>query len=167
MFARSSATNTCNWAGGTLCDGMGDADGESGVVLARGVRVDLSRLEFTFLGSRGPGGQNVNRRATRARLRVSLDDLPLSAGARRRLEVIAKQALTESGELVIERDETRSQGRNKEACLEQLREYVRKALVVPKARKKTKPSKRANQRRIDEKKRRGDIKRRRSGDDLP
>lgn len=136
------------------------------MVLARGVRVEMSCLEFTFLGSRGPGGQNVNRRATRARLRVALDDLPLSAGARKRIEAIAKHALTESGELVIERDETRSQGRNREACLEQLREYVRKAIVVPKARKKTKPSKRANQKRIDEKKRRGETKRRRSGDDL-
>ena len=73
--------------------------------------------------------------------------------------------MTESGDMIIASDENRSQRRNRDACLEKLDELIGRARIRPKVRKKTKPSRRANQRRIDEKKRRGETKRRR-GEDL-
>jgi len=69
-------------------------------------------------------------------------------------------------EILITADEHRSQRRNKEATIERLAEMVRAALVRPKVRKKTKPSKAAKQRRLDDKKARGETKRRRQGPDI-
>jgi len=141
--------------------------GESGdFELAPGVRVAAGVVEFSYVQSSGPGGQNVNKRATRARLRVSVDEIPITHGARKRLIEIAGQQATDAGEIVIASDEHRTQRRNREACLERLREMIVKAKVVPKKRKKTRPSRGAVERRIEEKKRRGEIKRRRKGPEL-
>ena len=131
--------------------------------LAPGVRVPSAVVEFTFVQSSGPGGQNVNKRATRARMRVSVEDIPISFGARNRLIEIAGQQATDGGEIVIASDEHRTQRRNREACLERLREMIVRAKVVPKVRKKTRPSRGAVMRRLEEKRRRGEIKRRRRG----
>ncbi len=132
-----------------------------GVALAPGVRVPAAALQFAFVRASGPGGQNVNKRATKCQLRVRLDDLPLKPAARDRLVAIAGAALTESGEVLIQDDSTRSAARNRDACMDRLRELVARSLVVPKKRRPTKPGRGAVQRRIDEKKRRGEAKQRR------
>lgn len=120
-------------------------------------------LAWSFSGSSGPGGQNVNKRATRATLRVTIDALGLEAPVRARLVRLAGSLVNDAGEVVISGDEHRSQARNKEACLARLGELLAKARTRPKPRKKTKPSKGAVQRRIDAKKQRGEAKRRRRG----
>lgn len=132
-----------------------------GVQIAGRVVVAKSALRFTFVPSPGPGGQNVNKRATKAQLRVSVAELNLPAGAAKRLEDLAGPSRMAGDELVITSDEHRSQKRNRDACLDRLRELVARALVRPKTRKPTKPSRGAVQRRIDEKKQRGETKRRR------
>lgn len=147
-------------------DGREASPAESGGVrLAPGVVVREEALRFSFTTSSGPGGQNVNKRATRAELRVRLADLPLPADAAVRLRDALGWRCTAEGELIIDADEHRSQGRNREACVERLGELVRAALVRPKIRRKTKPSRSAKARRVDEKKRRGAIKKRRSDQD--
>lgn len=134
----------------------------SGVEVAPGLTVPSSVLRFSFSGSRGPGGQNVNKRATKAELRVLIADLPLSAPVAARLVDIAGRRVVEGGELVITADESRSQGQNKSACLERLREMLLQARVKPKVRRATKPTRGSKERRLVEKKTRGQIKANRS-----
>jgi ribosome-associated protein len=131
------------------------------VRLAPGVRVRRSDLRVTAVRSEGPGGQNVNKRSTRVQLRVHVADLHLPEGARKRLEKLAGSSLTQDGELIIASGQTRSQSRNREDVVERLAELVKQAMVRPKPRRATKPSKAAKRRRVDEKKQRGEIKQRR------
>lgn len=138
-----------------------------GVPLGPGVRVPQAALRVAYVRSSGPGGQNVNKRATKAQLRVLLDDIPLAPGPRARLERLAKTHLTDAGELLIQDDTTRSPTRNKAACMERLRELVVRALVPPKQRRPTKPGRGAVQRRLDEKKQRSQAKERRRRPDAP
>ena len=142
---------------------MGDTDGEDGTTtLAPGVRVRNEDLRVRYVRASGPGGQHVNKRATAAQLRVRAGEIDMDDRARDRLRRLARAHLTDDDEILITRDTTRSQKRNREACVEHLRELARRAIEKPKPRKKTKPSRRAVERRIDEKKRRGQIKRRRN-----
>lgn len=136
----------------------------SGFEVAPGVRLAPGVLEFRAVRSSGPGGQNVNKVSTKVELRVHAADLPLDPGATARLRELAGRRLTSAGELVIAADEYRSQSRNREECLRRLRELLVSAMARPKRRVKTKPTRGSQQRRIDAKKQRGDIKRSRSGD---
>lgn len=133
--------------------------------LAPNVMVPEEVLRFSFASSSGPGGQNVNKKATKAVLRIRVVDLPISPAARHRLRDLAGRQLTDDDELVISGDEERSQERNKALTIERLGELVRQALVVPKVRRATKPSRGSKERRLEEKKRRGEAKRRRSSDE--
>lgn len=143
----------------------GDTGGE--LQLAPGVRVRADAVVFSFASSSGPGGQNVNKRATKAELRVRLDELPLTAAAARRLADLAGRRLTTTGELIITGDEHRSQERNREECLTRLREILVQAMTEPRIRRPTKPSRGSKMRRLETKRRSGDIKkkRRHPGDD--
>ncbi len=118
-------------------------------------------LTFTFSSSSGPGGQNVNKRATRCQLRVALADLPLTHAQLGRLTRSAPSLITDAGDLLITADEHKSQGQNKAEATARLIDLVRRALVAPKVRRPTKPSRGSKERRLTEKKSRGEIKRRR------
>lgn len=117
------------------------------------------QLDFSFVSSGGPGGQNVNKRATKCVMRVAVSALALTPVQLDRLRGLAGSLLTTGDELVIASDGHRSQERNRAECLDRLADLVRRALVVPKVRKKTRPSRGAKERRISEKKRTGEIKR--------
>lgn len=130
--------------------------------LAPGARVPESDVRYEFVSSSGPGGQNVNKRATKARLRVEIDRIDMPAAARTRLARLAGSQLSDAGELVIAADEERSQKRNREAALGRLRTLVARAMVRPKPRKKTKPTRGSVERRLKAKRERGEIKARRS-----
>ncbi len=134
-------------------------EASAGVRLAPGVHVPESSLRFSFASSAGPGGQNVNKKATKAHLRIAVADLPLRPEALDRLRGLAGAALIDADELLIASDEHRSQGRNKDECLDRLRALIARALVRPKVRRPTKPSKGSKLRRLSEKKSRGAIKR--------
>ncbi|MEM1184749.1 MAG: alternative ribosome rescue aminoacyl-tRNA hydrolase ArfB [Planctomycetota bacterium] len=136
----------------------GDANA---IRLAPGVRVLPGVLRFSAVRSEGPGGQNVNKRSTRIQLRVSIADLPLDAEALDRLARLAPGGVTSDGEIVIQSSTTRSQTRNRTDALERLGELVRRALVRPKNRRPTKPSRGAIQRRLTSKKQRSEVKQRR------
>jgi len=132
-----------------------------GVVLAPGVVVSGSDIRISFVRSSGPGGQNVNKRSTKAQLRIRVDDIPLSERARTRLFRLGRSAINSEGELVLSADDTRSQSRNRRACMDRLREIVMRALIEPKARKATRPTKGSIRRRLESKKHRAETKRRR------
>jgi ribosome-associated protein len=149
-----------------------------GVPIAPGVRVHESVLRFSFARSSGPGGQNVNKLETKAELRVSIDDLPIPGRARGRLRTIAGDRITgaetfldpdgrsrlRGGELALTSQEHRSQSQNKTACMDKLRELLVAAMAEPKVRRKTRPSRGSIERRLEGKRRRGDIKRTRGNE---
>ena len=136
-----------------------------GVEIAPGVRVPEAALRFSFAAASGPGGQNVNKRATKAILRLALSDIPVSERVRTRIRRLGSGWLTgEEGELLIMADEHRSQRRNKDACLERLRALLVQALVPPKPRIATRPGRGAIERRLREKRERSQRKNRRRED---
>ncbi|KAA0214064.1 MAG: aminoacyl-tRNA hydrolase [Leptolyngbya sp. PLA3] len=122
------------------------------------MRVPPGAITLDFVSSSGPGGQNVNKRATKVQLRISLADIPLPESARARLAELAGSRLTAEGVLVISADETRSQKRNRGACLARLREMIVRATHPPRVRRPTRVPRGAIERRLDDKRRRADAK---------
>lgn len=135
--------------------------GSDNLELAPKVRVPRAQIDLSYTSASGPGGQNVNKRATKARLRIPLDAIPINPPAKARLAKLAGSLLTDSGDIVIASDEHRSQSQNRQECFDRLRNLIVKAVVRPKVRRPTKPSRGAIQRRLDAKKQRGQTKRRR------
>jgi ribosome-associated protein len=114
---------------------------------------------WSFARSGGPGGQNVNKVASKALLRWNVAATnALPADVKNRLAEQQKRFFTQDGELIITSQLTRDQDRNRDDCLEKLRAILLQALVVPKARRKTKPSRGSKRRRLENKKRRSDVK---------
>ena len=101
----------------------------------------------------GPGGQNVNKVASKVELRVDLDQITgLSEGARTRLRSLAASRLDADGRVLVTSQLTRDQGRNLEDALQKVRSLVLQAQIVPKTRRPTRPSRAAKARRVDAKK---------------
>jgi len=131
------------------------------LVLAPGVTVHPDVVRFTYTASSGPGGQNVNKRATRAQMRVSIDDLGLRPGARARFMRLASSWITTDNEVLITSDAQRSQRQNRRACLDRLRVVLVHALAEPKRRRPTRVPRGSIERRLESKRQRGQTKRRR------
>jgi ribosome-associated protein len=129
------------------------------------VQIDERELQIDFVRASGPGGQNVNKVATAAQLRFDVGASSLPEDAKTRLSKLAGNRITQEGVLLIEAKRFRTQEQNREDALERFTELVRKALVKPRARKKTKPTEASKEERLKEKKRRGEIKKLRQSQD--
>ena len=122
------------------------------------LQIDERELQIDFIRASGPGGQNVNKVATAAQLRFDVNASSLPEEAKARLIQIAGRRITSESVLLIEAKRFRTQEQNREDAIHRFIELVRKSLVKPKARKKTKPTQSSKEERLKEKKRRGEIK---------
>jgi ribosome-associated protein len=132
------------------------------LIITPAIVIPDEELEWKFIRSGGPGGQNVNKVSSAAQLRFLLplnSSLPVSV--RNRLRRLAGQKLIDDGTILFKAMSERSQDQNRRAALSRLEELIRAALVEPKIRKKTRPTKGSQERRIETKKRRGAAKQQR------
>ncbi|MCB9852101.1 MAG: aminoacyl-tRNA hydrolase [Phycisphaerales bacterium] len=129
-----------------------------------GLSIDESELSFTFACSPGPGGQNVNKVATKAILRFdvaasrSLNDAQKSMIFRK-----LRSRINVDGTLRVVCWRHRTQVANRREATERFQALVAEAMHVPKRRRETKPSRGSIERRLGEKRRRSEIKRQRRG----
>ena len=123
------------------------------------VQIDERELEIDFVRASGPGGQNVNKVATAAQLRFDVNASSLPEEVRQRLKHLAGNRITTDGVLLIEARRFRTQEQNREDAIKRFVELVRKALIPPKPRRKTKPTAASKVKRLKAKKVRGATKR--------
>jgi ribosome-associated protein len=120
-----------------------------GMDVASGIMIPDDELRFTFARAGGPGGQNVNKVASKAILHWDLAaNATLPADVKDRLRARQRRRITTEGELVIQGQRFRDQAKNVEDCRARLREMVLEALHVPRPRKATKPSRGSRERRL-------------------
>ena len=125
------------------------------------VVVPASELDWTAVRASGPGGQNVNKVATKVVLRFDPRSPSLPVRVSERLQRLAASRLDSEGRIAIHCDSSRSQSKNLTLARERLAELIRVALVVPKRRRPTKPSKAAKRARLEGKRQTAEKKRQR------
>ena len=132
--------------------------GDAMLRVSHALSIDEKDIDIVFVRASGPGGQNVNKLATAAQLRLDTNRITLPDDARARLTRLAGQRMTKDGVIVIHAQRYRTQERNRADAIDRLTELLQDSLVRPKPRRATKPTFGSKQRRLEGKKRRSDVK---------
>jgi ribosome-associated protein len=123
------------------------------------IEIPENELEITFARSSGPGGQNVNRRETKVQVRWNINKSQILIDEEKELiRERLKSQITKEGDIIVESDETRYQPQNREIAVWRLNELVNRALKKEKKRFPTKPNKGAKERRLEEKRKKSELK---------
>ncbi len=126
------------------------------------IKIEESEIQLDFIRASGPGGQNVNKVASSVQLRFDVrNSLSLPPGVKERLIKLAGNRVTEDGVLIIEAKRYRTQEANRQDALERLQDLITRAQYVPRPRHKTRPTAASQRRRLDSKRRHGQLKRQR------
>jgi ribosome-associated protein len=132
------------------------------IAIAPGITIGDEELDWKFIRSAGPGGQNVNKVASAVQLRFDLAaNIQLHHEVKTRLRRLAGRRLNEDGSILIAARSERSQEQNRRAALARLEALIRAALIEPKRRRKTRPTRASKEKRLESKKQRGATKRQR------
>jgi len=124
------------------------------------IAIGEHEIKYDFVRSSGPGGQNVNKVSSAVQLRFDVDsNTSLPPEVKNRLRKLAGKKLSTDGILIIQASRFKSQEKNRQDAVERLVRLIRQATVKPKNRVKTRPSRRAKQRRLETKRRRSSLKR--------
>ena len=124
------------------------------------IAISEKEIKMDFIRASGPGGQNVNKVATAVQLRFDVINSPsLSDDVRKRLIRLAGKRMTEDGVLVFKASRFRTQESNRQDAIERLVQLIVKAAEKPRPRVKTRPPKKTRERRLGDKRHRGQVKR--------
>ncbi len=127
--------------------------------VSHAVQIPEDELQESFIRASGPGGQNVNKVATAVQLRFNAEkSIIFDEDVKKRLRRLAGRRMSADGEIVIEAKRYRAQEKNRTDARERLALLIRKALEKPRMRRQTRPTRTSVARRIESKKKRGNVK---------
>ncbi len=130
------------------------------IQITTSIKIEESELQYDFVRASGPGGQNVNKVASAVQLRFDIWNSPsLAQAVKERLVQIAGSRVSNEGILIIEANRYRTQEQNRQDAFQRLVRFIGLAARPPKQRKKTRPTRLSKERRLEGKRRRGEIKR--------
>ncbi|MCA8999802.1 MAG: aminoacyl-tRNA hydrolase [Planctomycetaceae bacterium] len=141
---------------------------ETQLVINDSISIPFSEMDFAYVRSSGPGGQNVNKVSSQVQLSWDLTKcVSLPEPVLNRLRSAEGGRISKADVLRIDCQQHRDRERNRQECLDRLKEMVIRALQPPKRRRKTRVPRRAHEKRLEQKRQRADAKRSRRPPKMP
>lgn len=130
--------------------------------ITQNIFISFNEIDFSAIRSQGPGGQHVNKVASAIRLKFNISASSLPDYLKERLLKLNDSRISNNGILIIKAQQHRSQKKNKDNALARMHALIRNVLSVPKSRIPTKPTQSSQSKRIESKKKRGQLKKSRN-----